>query len=121
MKVLSPAKVIWITHPMERNVSAMPVLRNHTLLNHLQMRIRGASDWRRSADFNISKRLTPYTLIWYVQAGSKLLYINDRAVLLKKGDMLVLPSNTSFMVEARNSDQLFHHFSLTVDLKIGDF
>jgi AraC family transcriptional regulator of arabinose operon len=74
----------------------MSVLSEINSLRNYHFKIHGVAERIRQQEWSIDKRTMPHTLLWFILAGSKDLQINDAAHMLKKGDLVILPSDVSF-------------------------
>lgn len=110
---------------MKDVVSLPPTIKNELQsqneLNRLYFHIHRIDENTRSADWQIDKVDRPYAVFWYVVSGEKTIFIDDVKYIVRAGDFVLFPSQTSFKILESETGMPMHHLEIAVEIKLGPF
>lgn len=90
-------------------------------VNHTYFRIQRIDENIRVPEWYIEKVDRPYTVIWYVIAGEKTITVNNVQYHVKKGDLVVFPSQLPFEILKTKNQVPIHHLEIAFENKFGPF
>jgi AraC-like DNA-binding protein len=91
-------------------------------LDNTRVKIRNVFEWFRKPDLKPIHFQNPYTVIWFVVDGDRTLTIHNQKHYIKRGDLIVIPSSTSFSICSEDSHpEILHYLSIGCDWRVGSF
>jgi AraC family transcriptional regulator of arabinose operon len=91
-------------------------------LDNTKVKIRNVFEWFRKPDLKPVYFQNPYTVIWFVMDGVRSLNIHNQRHDIKRGDIIVIPSSTSFCIYSEDHNQeILHYLSIGCDWRVGSF
>jgi AraC-like DNA-binding protein len=91
-------------------------------LDNTKVKIRNVFEWFREPDWKPIHFQNPYTVIWFVLDGDRTLTIHNQKRYINRGDLIVIPSSTSFSICSEDRHpEILHYLSIGCDWKVGSF
>ncbi len=79
-------------------------------------------EWNRKGDWGFNRIQNPFTTFWLILDGEWGVTINNVKYNLKRGDFLVIPRNTEFIIDPPHySDQYLYYLAMGCECMIGAF
>ncbi|HZH58364.1 MAG TPA: AraC family transcriptional regulator [Metabacillus sp.] len=75
----------------------------------------------RPVDWEVERVDRPYTVFWFVLSGEKTIEVNDIQYDVKKGDLVIFPSQKPFKVLRNTQFNNLHHLDIAIEHRQGPY